>query len=332
MKTLFRAVAFCLLAMALPCAAFAANQMKIAHGNPQDADDPYQVLALAFQEQIKKSGVDLEVVIFPAGQVGSEQTAFQDVQNGILQGAVLASNNISSFATSYSVLDLPFIFTSIEDFNKVLEANGRKLTDVLIKESETRPVAWGVQGFRVLSNSKRPVKTLADLKGIKIRLPNNAIQLATFKAWDCEGVPLAFGELFGALQQHVVDGLEMTYVSLANQKYYEVQSYVSDIRYKLAINPLVVSESWFQEQTPEVQKAILEAGKVATAKALAAAEGFDEVGKKTLAEHGVQLEGRPADEAEWIKRSHSVWPQFYSLIKDQALFDDVLKTLNITKP
>lgn len=312
--------------------AFAATSMKIAHGNIEDPADPYQVLALKFKELVEAANVGIDVEIFAGGQIGSENAAFQDVQTNIIQACVLASNNVSGFATSYSALDLPFLFTSIEDFEKVLKDNEEDLIRVMVAESDVRPVAWGAQGFRVLSNSKKPVKTLADLHGLKIRLPNNAIQLATFRAWGSDAVPMAFGELFGALQQGVVDGLEMTYISLAQLKYYEVQKYVTDLRYKLAINPLVVSEMWFEELTPEQQKAVVEAGRGATAHALAASVGMDTEGMRMLADKGVVLDGRPADEAEWIAKSRAIWPDYYHLIKDQKLFDGILASLNIKKP
>ncbi len=320
-----------LAALALPLNGFAAT-MKIAHGNPQDAEDPYQVLALAFQEKLKELHPDIKVMIFPAGQIGAESTAFQDAQNGIVQGVILASGNISPFATSYSVLDLPYIFRNTEEFSKVLVEAEDDLARVMINESEMRPIAWGIQGFRVISNGKKSVKNIDDLHGLKIRLPNNAIQLATFKEWGSDGVPLAFGELFGALQQQVVDGLEMTYISLATQKMYEVQKYVSDVRYKLAINPLVVSEAWFQEQSPEAQKAIIEAGKYATKVAFDASNKMDDLGKKILQENGMTLDPQPVDEQVWIEKSYAVWPQFYTLIKDQAFFDKVLSILDIKKP
>lgn len=325
-------LAWLVAALLIPTTGFAAVQMKIAHGNPQDVEDPYQVLALAFQEKLAELHPDINVTIYPAGQIGSESGAVQDAQNGIIQGAVVASGNISPFATSYSVLDLPYIFRSTDEFKKLLVETEDDLNRVMIEEAEMRPLAWGIQGFRVIANAKHPITKISDLEGVKIRVPNNAIQLATFKGWGSDGVPLAFGELFAALQQRVVDGLEMTYISLATQKYYEVQKYVSDIRYKLAINPLVVSEAWFQKQSPEAQKALIEAGKYATEVAFAASDAMDEEGKRILLANGMQLDPQPVDEEVWIEKSYAVWPQFYDLIKDQAFFEKVLTVLEIEKP
>jgi TRAP-type transport system periplasmic protein len=318
-------------ALVMAGSAFAADKivMKIAHGNAADPMDPYQVLALKFKDAIEAKTDKIEVQIFPGGQLGAEQRAFQDVQNGIVQATVLASNNVSAFASSMSVLDLPFLFRSNAEFAKVVKDAGPDFTRAMVAESGNMPLAWGVQGFRVIANSKKQVATIADLSGLKIRVPNNAVMVSTFRAWGSDAVPMAFGELFGALQQKVIDGLEMTYISLASMKYYEVIDHVTDLRYKLAINPMVISEAWFKKLPADLQKAVKEAGQETTDHAMAMAAKMDETGKKILAKNGVTLFAQPTDEDVWAEKSRSVWPQVLPRIKDKALLEKVLDILNI---
>ncbi|MCG8509747.1 MAG: TRAP transporter substrate-binding protein, partial [Rhodospirillales bacterium] len=208
MKSKFATTALAAAAVLMAGSAIASDKivMKIAHGNSADPMDPYQVLALKFKEAIEAKTDKIEVQIFPGGQLGAEQRAFQDVQNGIVQGTVLASNNVSAFASSMSVLDLPFLFRSNEEFAKVVKEAGPDFTRAMVAESGNMPLAWGVQGFRVLANNKKQVAKVDDLSGLKIRVPNNAVQVSTFKSWGSDAVPMAFGELFGALQQKVIDG------------------------------------------------------------------------------------------------------------------------------
>lgn len=306
--------------------------MKIAHGNPPSEDDPYQALALKFKEALESKTDKITVEIYPGGQLGGEQRAFQDMQNNIVQGVVLASNNASVFAPSLSVLDLPFLFKDNDEFKKVVTELNDEFTQIMIDESKTRPIAWGTQGFRVLANSKRPINTMEDLKGVKIRVPSNPIQIAAFKSWDSEPIGMAFDELFGALQQKVVDGLEMTYISLATQKMSEVINYVTDLRYKMAINPLVISEDWFQTLPADLQTAVLEAGSETTDYAIELAESMDKKGMEMLEEQGVELAGRPSDEDLWVEKSMATWPQFYDLIKDPTIVDKCLEILGREKP
>lgn len=303
--------------------------MKIAHGNSANIKDPYQALCLKFKEAVEQRTDNITIKIFPGGQLGAEQRAFQDVQNGILQGAVLASNNVSAFATSISILDLPFLFRSNAEFESLIKECNEDFARVMKQESDTIPLAWGVQGFRVLSNSKKAVSRIDDLRGLKIRVPNNAVQVATFRAWGCDAVPMAFGELFGALQQRVVDGLEMTYISLGAQKMYEVQNYVTDLRYKLAINPLVVSAQWFEGLPESEQKALVEAGREATAYAMELASQMDEEGKQMLVKGGVTLSPQPEDEDVWVEKAKTVWPMVFEQVKDQQFKDKVLSALKV---
>ncbi|MDX9862012.1 MAG: TRAP transporter substrate-binding protein [Rhodospirillales bacterium] len=317
------------LLMAGTAAAADKITMKIAHGNSADPMDPYQVIALKFQEAVQAKTDKLEVQIFPGGQLGAEQRAFQDVQNGIVQAAVLASNNVSAFASSMSVLDLPFLFRSNDDFVRVVKEANDDFTRAMIAESGTMPLSWGVQGFRIIANNKKQVHNLNDLQGLKIRVPNNAVQVATFKAWGSDAVPMAFGELFGALQQKVIDGLEMTYISLASMKYYEVINHVTDVRYKLAINPMVISEQWFGGLPADVQKAVLEAGRETTDHAMTMAAEMDEKGKDILAKNGVTLFGQPTDEGAWVEKARTTWPQVIPRIKDKAMLEKVFAVLGV---
>ena len=140
---------------------------------------------------------------------------------------------------------------------------------------------------------------------------------------------MAFGELFGALQQKVIDGLEMTYISLASMKYFEVINYVTDVRYKLAINPMVISQDWFNKLPSDLQKVVLEAGQETTDHAMAMAAQMDETGKKILAENGVTLFDQPTDEDVWVEKSRTVWPMVLPLIKDKAMLDKVFNILNV---
>lgn len=303
--------------------------MKIAHGNSADPMDPYQVLALKFKDAVEAKTDRLDVQIFPGGQLGAEQRAFQDVQNGIVQAVVLASNNVSAFASSMSILDLPFLFRSNEDFVKVVKEANADFTRAMVAESGTMPLAWGVQGFRVLANNKKQVRNLDDLSGLKVRVPNNAVQVATFKAWGSDAVPMAFGELFGALQQKVIDGLEMTYISLASMKYYEVIDHVTDLRYKLAINPMVISQQWYDGLPADVQKAVMEAGQETTDHAMAMAARMDETGKDILAKNGVSLFDQPQDEDAWVEKARTTWPEVMPRIKDKAMLEKVFGILEI---
>ena len=147
----------------------------------------------------------MEVQIYPASQLGGEERAFQDVQQGVIQIASLASNNAAVFAPSLYVIDLPYLFRTNQEGWAILDKYWDELNAKTIKESGNRIIGWLDLGYRHVCNSKRPIRTIEDLKGLKIRVPNNPIMIATFRAWGGEPAPMAWDETFNALQQKVVD-------------------------------------------------------------------------------------------------------------------------------
>jgi tripartite ATP-independent transporter DctP family solute receptor len=332
MKALLALVFVCVLA-APGLAAEKKIVIRYGHSSGAMVREPHHAAALDFKAYVEKATNNAaEVQIYPANQLGGEERNFQDIQNKVIQAASLAVNNATVFSPSLGFFDLPYIFTNFEEAYKAMDENWDEINRRMIKESGNMAVGWLVQGFRVLSNSRRPVKTLADLKGLKIRVPNNPIMIATFKAWDCEPAPMAWDETFNALQQKVVDGQENPYAVFASNKFEEVQKFITEIHYKLWIGPIVVNADWLDKLPPNVKKAVLEGGRDATRKNRAMIAAMDKELKGAIAKAGVQILDKPEDEAEWAKRAMTVWPQSYSKIGDLSLLDNVMKSLGRTKP
>lgn len=141
--------------------------------------DPYHALVTKMSDKlVKKLGADrIEIQEFPAGQIGSEERSFQDVQQGILQMTVLAVNNASIFSPSLGAFDLPYIFKSVKEFDDCVDQNWDLINKRMEAESGTVAIAWHSQGFRFITNSKQPISTLAELAPVKIRTPNNPIMI-----------------------------------------------------------------------------------------------------------------------------------------------------------
>ncbi|MCH5276314.1 MAG: TRAP transporter substrate-binding protein [Desulfovibrionaceae bacterium] len=328
-------ITLCAGIFCLPAGASAADKiiMRYSHSSAAMVKEPHHAAATDFKEYVEKAtNGQVEVQIYPGSQLGGEERTFQDIQNQVVQIGSLAVNNASVFSPSMGVFDLPYIFASAEDAYKCIDQNWDEINKRMIAESGNMAVAWLVQGFRVLSNNVRPVKNLNDIKGLKIRVPSNPIMVATFRAWGCEPTPLAWDELFNALQQKVIDGQENPYTVFASNKFEEVQKYITDVHYKMWVGPVVVNAEWFDRQPADVQKAILEGGKLATANNRQMIAEMEADLVKELTAKGVEITRELPDEAEWQKLAMSVWPEFYDKIGDITLLDAFLKTLNITRP
>ena len=324
------------LIWAAPAPANAADKIVIrfAHSNTPSDMDPYHALVTKMNDKlVKKLGADrIEIQEFPAGQIGSEERSFQDVQQGILQMAVLAVNNASIFAPSLGAFDLPYIFKSVKEFDDCVDQNWDLINKRMEAESGTIAIAWHSQGFRFITNSKQPVAKLADLAPVKIRTPNNPIMIATFRAWGGEPAPMAWDETFNALQQKVVDGQENPYPVFASNKFEEVQKYITEIHYKVWIGPIVVNAAWFKKQPADVQKAILEGGRLATENNRKMIAEMETDLVKVLKDKGVEILAKPEDEPVWQEKAMGVWPQFYDKIGDISLLDTMMKSLGRTRP
>ena len=324
------------LIWAAPAPANAADKIVIrfAHSNTPSDMDPYHALVTKMSDKlVKKLGADrIEIQEFPAGQIGSEERSFQDVQQGILQMTVLAVNNASIFSPSLGAFDLPYIFKSVKEFDDCVDQNWDLINKRMEAESGTVAIAWHSQGFRFITNSKQPISTLAELAPVKIRTPNNPIMIATFRAWGGEPAPMAWDETFNALQQKVVDGQENPYPVFASNKFEEVQKYITEIHYKVWIGPIVVNAAWFKKQPADVQKAILEGGRLATENNRKMIAEMETELVKALKDKGVEILDKPEDESVWQEKAMNVWPQFYDKIGDISLLDTMMKSLGRTRP
>lgn len=277
----------------------------------------------------KHSNGKITVALFPNGQLGSEQETVQNCRLGTLDIAVVAVNNITPFSPKVGLLTLPYMILSLDEAVKLTQGPiGQRLTDDTIKAAGVRILGWAYSGFRVLTNSKKPVRTVADLKGLVIRVPKNAIMIDTYKSWGINPTPMAWDETFTALQQKVVDGQDNPYITDYVMKFYEVQKYITNIRYLFSLEPLVISEGLFQRQSPEMQEVLLRAGKEASEHCRQFIMAKEDDIKKELVKLGMQIDDPADKEKEFIERAtKTVWPKFYKSIGGKDKIEEALKSL-----
>ena len=241
-----------------------AKKFKIAVGDSGGSSQ--EATGLGFKKALEElSEGKHTATLFLNGQLGSEQDTVNEAAIGTLDMSLLAVNNITPFSPTVGVFTLPYVILSLEDAEKLTQGPiGKELTENTIKDAGVRIIAWTYTGFRVLTNSKKPVKSVADLKGLVIRVPKNEIMIDTYKSWGISPTPMAWSETFAGLQTKVVDGQDNPYTTINAMKFYEVQKYVTNIRYIFSIEPLIISEQVFQELSAKDQEIILSAGKAAT--------------------------------------------------------------------
>ncbi|MDR1932550.1 MAG: TRAP transporter substrate-binding protein [Spirochaetales bacterium] len=304
--------------------------IKLAHGVPET--DPLHPTSVKFKELIEqKTNGQIKVDIYTNSQLGDEQALVQSLRSGAIELAVVYSGNAQASTPSIGATMLPYMYTTSEQAWKSLDAVTEELNKRMIREGGVRILGFYEKGFRVLTNSKKPVTRLEDLQGLKIRVTPSEIPLETFKAWGVEPIPMAWAEVFTGLQQRVIDGQENPYTTIPSSKFTEVQKYVTEIHYMMWTGPLLVSERFFQSLPDNLKAAMVAAGKESADWERQFNTTLTDDAKAAITKAGMILSGAPEDEAEWQRRAQSIWPRFYDKAGGKEWAEWVIKTVENAK-
>ena len=300
--------------------------LKVGLGDAIDAGAG--VFALKFKEIVEsKTGGKVEVQIFPNCALGDEGEMFQNVRRGTLDMACIGVGNAVPFISPLGVYTLPYLMTNNDEVVKATTGELFKyFNEVSVKRGGVRILGHCYSNFRHLTNSVRPVTCLADLKGMKIRVPASKINVATYKAWDGNPVPMGWAETFTALQQGVVDGQDNPYVVNYTTKLHEVQKYLTEVHHQYSLQPLFIGEKHLKKMSPELQQILIDAGMEAQMYILQWENENSLKARQAMEAAGVKV-SILTDEAEWEKRARSVWPEFYDFVGGKEVIDKVLKAI-----
>jgi len=308
--------------------------IKLGHSDKPVKEAIIHITALKFKELVEKeSNGRIQVEIYPANQLGDQTEQVKNVQLGtqeMFQGSV---GNLAQSAPALCYLSLPYIFTGKDDARNTLDAMWDKNAKWAVEGAGIRPLIWSDAGFRNLTTAKKPVNTLADLKGQRIRIPPNPVFVECFKAFGIEPVTLAWSETFNALQQGVVDGQENCYSAVQTEHFYETQKFATNIEWLYTISHFSISEKFFQSLPKDLQDVVIRAGKETTAWERQEMDKMEKEIEAFLKEKGVKFLGKPTDFDKWVEAGRSIWPQFYEKIGsgDKAKGEEVIKQVMETK-
>jgi tripartite ATP-independent transporter DctP family solute receptor len=205
------------------------------------------------------------VSIHPAGELGNSNTMLQGARMGTIDIVLVGNPYFSSFAPEMNLLDLPFLFKSYEHAYSVMDGEvGNAMLDGLHRHKLQGLAFWEI-GFRNLTNSKRPIRVPADLKGLKIRTTPNPAHIKAFTLWGANPTPMPFKEVYSALQTGTIDGQENPVNHIYASRLHEVQKYLSLTGHAYTAAPLVMNLNKYNSLTPKQQKTIRSAALKAAA-------------------------------------------------------------------
>ncbi len=222
---------------------------------------PFHLGAVKFSELVaQRTGNKVKIDIFPSTQLGNERDMVEGLQLGTIDMVVTSTGPVGGFVPKMFVVDLPFLFQSREHAYKVLDGPiGIELLAALSTKG-IKGLAFWENGFRQITNSVRPIEKPQDLNGIKIRTMENKIHLAAFKAFGASPTPMAWGEVYTALQQKTIDAQENPIAIIHDHKIYEVQKYLALTGHFYSPTLLLISEKVFNGLPTNVQKVMVDTG------------------------------------------------------------------------
>ncbi len=213
-----------------------------------------------FAEQVaKNSGGKMKIRAVGAAALGPDTQMQQALIGGAQEMMVGSTATLVGITKEMALWDTPFLFNTAKEADTVLDGPiGQKVMDKL-QEKGLVGLAYWENGFRNLTNSKRPVTKLEDLDGIKLRVMQNEVYLDSFKLMGANAIPLPFSELFSALETKTVDGQENPYNTILSSKFYEVQKYLSVTNHVYSPWIMTVSKKWWDQLSKDEQKVLSDA-------------------------------------------------------------------------
>lgn len=232
--------------------------IRVAYSVPEDHAS--HIAGLAFKEDIEaKSDGKIKVELYPNGQLyTSDREAVEAVQLGNIEMTVVATPTMATFKKEFSIFDMPFLFDTREAAYKAMDGDlgnalNEKLTDIGLVS-----LGYGENGFRHLLNNKRPIEKPEDMKGLKMRVIENKVYEDMFNELGANSSPLAFGEVYSAMQQGVFDGMDNPISLVHSMKFYEVQDYLTLSGHTFAPIISVINKDYFESMPEDVQEMLKE--------------------------------------------------------------------------
>jgi tripartite ATP-independent transporter DctP family solute receptor len=301
--------AVCLLAVGTP-AAQAGETYKLKIANWYAPNHPVNIaLKEKFLPAIKEgTGGKVEGFIYDSSQLGGEREFTEGVRIGTIEMAITGGILTASYP-KIGVLELPYLF---RDYDHVQKALYSPVGEEFVSEYQkagVRVLAWMANGFRVISNSKRPINSLKDIAGIRLRMPENKIYVETGKALGFSVVTMGMPEVFNALKQGVMDGQENPFSTLWASGWWEVQKYVTVSYHLFSYNGVSINDKLYQSMPKDYQGVIAKAARSAAEYQFKLLQDDEKDVIKKLEGKGLQIsypDRKPFEDATKVVRDNYV--------------------------
>jgi tripartite ATP-independent transporter DctP family solute receptor len=317
-------LAFSVAALLAPAAAQQKIVLKFAHHAP--VTFPYQDGALKFKEIAERlSGGKLEVQVFGGAQLGGERDLLEGIKLGTLHMCI-GAGGLANFAPAYNIVQLPFLIKNQEHMVKIAEGPAGKLLAQRIEEQGGYKVlGYFSTGDSGIQTVRGPVRTPADLKGVKIRVMENPALIESMRALGANPTPLPFPELYTSMKQGVVEGATIDYTALWTTKVYEAVKYVTEpgFHFLSEPRPILISAKFLSSQPADVQQWLAQAG--AESAVYERSLFKDRQGKAIEDLRAKGLQFAKMDDRAFLEAMRPVWQKVAATYKAEDILDAIVK-------
>lgn len=306
------------------------RMIQLGHVNPGSEGDNLQYASLAFADKLNElSGGTIEVRVVSDSQLGTDREMIEGMQMGTVDMTLCMNSSLGAFVPEMQVFDLPFLFENRDQVYAVFDDDSimKPLEDMLYNEAGIKLLGMFDNGFRNILNNAKPINSVEDLHGLKLRLPENAIWSDCFRAFGASPTAMAFSEVYTACQQGTVDGFELPIPSVYSGAYWSVCKYYSLTAHLFTALNLCMSGNTWNSFSEEEQQWIQEAADYAQGENRAYIQASEET---WLEEIGKNMEvNECADKSGFAAIAQTIYADYADDI-GQDLIDTVMEKIAAT--
>ncbi len=292
------AVALLMIGAAIGPAAAAPAPIRLKYGHVQPESHFTTKTALWMADQLKaRSGGRIEMSVYPNSALGGQNELFEGLRLGDVDFAWIATGSLSRQIPELGLLSVSYLIDGLDHYLRLVERDGAMMTwvsDAIQKREPSVRLAGMLGGSpRRLYNKRRPINTPQDLKGLKIRVQDSPIEGKVWAALGARPVPLAWAEIYTALQMGVIDGAESSTEAYEVNKFYEVAPFHTLTEHQWLFMPQLISERTYRRLPADLQKIVMDVAWEASLKAVQFCKEEESAVFRTLESRGVKI-GRPS--------------------------------------
>ena len=290
-------------------------EFKLRMGHVVAPGSVFDKAAKKFSELVeKKSGGRIEMPVFPSGQLGQEREVMEGMPLGIVDAYIFGTSTLTAVAPEIGDSDLPYLYRNKEHADKVLEGEVGQNWLKLLEPKGIKGLGWGAGGFRSSLNSKHKIDSLDGFQGMKFRIAGGPVYIAMYRALGANAIQMTWSEVYTAMQQKVIDGLECPPNVMVSSKLYEVGKFLTLDEHTYSALVFGMAMPTFNKLPSDLQKVVIEAGQEAGRYMRDLAQKLDADAVQQLSDEGVTVSN--IDKAPLIE---AVQPVYEELAKNKEV-------------